>query len=636
MFMQQKTLKNAEEGTEGVRNPNIPDEEANNQFKVSDLQTCGKYIAFLSVVYFLMALSQVCNLLFMTFADRKPQVEDYCEKIYPKYTSTKTCNVTHCWIRAGNPPQNKICATKSYDFIPIRYDFDVPLEYVKLGTTMQNVGLMIGAIVAGNLADIYGRKKVLLTATVGLIVFLVVTPLSPSFAVFTILRFFDMLFTGGQHCVCNPFFMENLPDKHRMWMANVITYSPNYIILSGIAYLCKQWKTLSLAAAGISVIPLITLPFLKESPRWLIKKGKSDEALKAAAYIRKWDHQDSPEMEQKIISVVKKAAEDEQEKKKKGGKNYYVYHLFSDWNLGCYTLVFATSLFSASFVSFGVAYNMDALAGTVYINVIILGFLRWGINITAASLEYFFENIGRRLLHLVAVGFIATVMGVTFIIYRLTWPKIDAYKAAVKAGEKGDPSIHSIVLFTRYACLLAAAMCSEVFVLNAVQPSELFPTPVRSAGIAFIQIFNRLGTIVGPLVFIPSKHWPPAPFLLMFITSSADFLLYFLLVPETRGKRLPDHMPGEYPSDEMAALSSEALKSEKRFARSKIHRKKTKSKGKVIEKDDRQIHKDVRKKESGGSKKEIREGVEEKKTIEKETEKEGKQSASSLRSKQQG
>ncbi|VDN00244.1 unnamed protein product [Thelazia callipaeda] len=123
---------------------------------------------------------------------------DACDA-YPKYISTKTCNITHCWIRGGDPPMNALCAVKFYDFIPIRYDFDVPLEYVKLGTTMQNVGLMIGAIVAGNLADIYGRKKVLLTATVGLIVFLAVTPLSSSFAAFTILRFFDMLFTGGQH-----------------------------------------------------------------------------------------------------------------------------------------------------------------------------------------------------------------------------------------------------------------------------------------------------------------------------------------------------------------------------------------------------------------------------------------------------
>ncbi|VDM08626.1 unnamed protein product, partial [Wuchereria bancrofti] len=95
------------------------------------------------------------------------------------------------------------------------------------------------------------------------------------------------------------------------------------------------------------------------------------------------------------------------------------------------------------------------------------------------------------------------------------------------------------------------------------QPTELFPTPVRSAGIAFIQTFNRLGTIVSPLVFIPSKHWPPAPFLLMLITSATDFLLYFFLVPETRGKKLPDNMPGEEYAHESRTQSTDSTKDAK-------------------------------------------------------------------------
>lgn len=66
-----------------------------------------------------------------------------------------------------------------------------------------------------------------------------------------------------------------------------------------------------------------------------------------------------------------------------------------------------------------------------------------------------------------------------------------------------NSAIETISLVTRYAALLAAAMCTEVFVLDAVQPSELFPTPIRSGGNALIQVFNRLGTICSPLAFIP-------------------------------------------------------------------------------------------------------------------------------------
>uniref|UniRef100_A0A8R1XQV3 MFS domain-containing protein n=1 Tax=Onchocerca volvulus TaxID=6282 RepID=A0A8R1XQV3_ONCVO len=527
-------------------------------FKLADLQSCRKYVAFLTLVYFLMVLTQVCNLLFMTFADRKPTVKDFCEKQYPEYIASKNCSTNGtCWVTING---SKIfCASSHYDFIPIRNDFEVPNEYVKLGTTLQNIGLMIGAIIGGNLADIYGRKKVLFIATIGLMSSLLATSFAPSFIVFTLLRFLDMLFTGGKHCVSNPYFMENLPDKHRMWMATVVTYSPNYIILSGIAYLCKDWKKLSRVAAGLTTLPLIMIPFLKDTPRWLIKKGRIKEASKAVIYIKKWDEKISSEKAKQITCAVEKSVNEELEKSNKTSRNYYFYHLFTDRKLGSYAIVFATSLFSTSLISYGIAYNMDALAGTVYVNVIILGAARYTVNITAAATEYTIKRVGRRLLHCVSAGFIATTMGVIFIIYLFAWHQIEEYKAIVKIGEQGDPMIHAIVAFIRYASLIAAATCTELFVLNSVQPTELFPTPVRSAGIAFIQTFNRLGTILSPLVFLPSKHWPPAPFFLMFVFSMIDFLLYFFIIPETRGKKLPDHMPGELLEKEESTIRKSAV-----------------------------------------------------------------------------
>lgn len=63
---------------------------------------------------------------------------------------------------------------------------------------------------------------------------------------------------------------------------------------------------------------------------------------------------------------------------------------------------------------------MDALAGTVYVNVIILGAARYAINIIAAALEFTIQRVGRRLLHCVSAGFIAVMMGVIFIIYLFT------------------------------------------------------------------------------------------------------------------------------------------------------------------------------------------------------------------------
>uniref|UniRef100_A0A0R3RH07 MFS domain-containing protein n=1 Tax=Elaeophora elaphi TaxID=1147741 RepID=A0A0R3RH07_9BILA len=297
--------------------------------------------------------------------------------------------------------------------------------------------------------------------------------------------------------------------------------------------------------------------YLRDTPRWLIRKGRGKQAAKAVIYIKKWDKKVTSEEAKQITHSIEKSIQEEIENSNKVKRNYYFYHLFTDRKLGSYTIVFSVSLFSASLISYGIAYNMDALAGTVYANVIILGVTRYSINIIAATLEFTIRRVGRRLLHCVSAGFIMLLVGVIFIIYLFAWHQMKEYKTIMKAGGQGDPVIYVLITFTRYASLLASAMCTELFVLNCVQPTELFPTPVRSAGIAFIQLFNRLGTIISPLIFIPAKHWPPAPFFLMFITSAADFLLYIFIVPETRGKKLPDHMPNkESEEQELAAYKS--------------------------------------------------------------------------------
>lgn len=43
-------------------------EPTDETFKLSDLQSCRKYLIFFTIFYFLMVLTQVCSLLFMTFA----------------------------------------------------------------------------------------------------------------------------------------------------------------------------------------------------------------------------------------------------------------------------------------------------------------------------------------------------------------------------------------------------------------------------------------------------------------------------------------------------------------------------------------------------------------------------------------
>ncbi|VDO43436.1 unnamed protein product [Onchocerca flexuosa] len=212
-------------------------ESIDKSFKLADLQSCRKYVAFLTLVYFLMVLTQV------------------------NFAKSNTGNISR--------------ASSHYDFIPTRNNFEVPTEYVRLGTTLQSIGLVIGAIVASNLADIYGRKKgslcplekldslkiffkVLFIATIGLMLSLLATSFAPSFIVFTFLRFLDILFTGGKH-----------------WLVNLIKFHI----------------------------------YLKDTPRWLIKKGRSKEASEAAICIKKWGEISSEKVKH-ITYVVEKSVKE--------------------------------------------------------------------------------------------------------------------------------------------------------------------------------------------------------------------------------------------------------------------------------------------------------------------------------------
>ena len=69
-------------------------------------------------------------------------------------------------------------------------------------------------------------------------------------------------------------------------------------------------------------------------------------------------------------------------------------------------------------------------------------------------------------------------------------------------------------MLLRVTTLSAAAMCSQLYIVNAVVTSELFPTAVRNLAASFGQIASRTGAIMAPHLFYLAVDWSPLPFLL--------------------------------------------------------------------------------------------------------------------------
>ena len=124
---------------------------------------------------------------------------------------------------------------------------------------------------------------------------------------------------GGMTSITPVFVSENAPAEVRGRIAGLFqeflvfgttfAYWLDYGVSLRIKPSTKQWRV----PVAIQLIPgglmLIGLFFLKESPRWLMKQGRHDEALDSLAYIRNTERTD-PEVLHELAEV--RAAVDEE------------------------------------------------------------------------------------------------------------------------------------------------------------------------------------------------------------------------------------------------------------------------------------------------------------------------------------
>lgn len=144
-------------------------------------------------------------------------------------------------------------------------------------------GYLVGSFISGFAADKFGRRKTILWTLVLYSLFSASRGLSNDLVVFSILNFFTWVFVGAESCTVPPYLAELWPTRVRGklngWMMGFFAL--------GVA-LSPIWALNIIPAAGWRWALFLTLPFaligglmragLPESPRWLLKKGRADEA----------------------------------------------------------------------------------------------------------------------------------------------------------------------------------------------------------------------------------------------------------------------------------------------------------------------------------------------------------------------
>ncbi|MDC0601422.1 sugar porter family MFS transporter [Aliiglaciecola sp.] len=174
------------------------------------------------------------------------------------------------------------------------------LSKIELGWAVASLSLTatLAMMLSGPIADKYGRKPVLKAAALLFLVSAVLSALAPSFITLVIARMLGGLGVGAALIIAPMYIAELAPAKYRGRLVSLnqlnivvgitVAFFSNYLILS-MGSSEQTWvQNLNINEwnwrwmLGIEAVPallyFIALMFVPESPRWLLLKGRDQDA----------------------------------------------------------------------------------------------------------------------------------------------------------------------------------------------------------------------------------------------------------------------------------------------------------------------------------------------------------------------
>ncbi|KAI6171116.1 hypothetical protein M3Y97_01063900 [Aphelenchoides bicaudatus] len=157
--------------------------------------------------------------------------------------------------------------------------------FTTLFSQLQFVGVIVGTLIFGSLADVFGRKP---TAIVDLIIAtaaFILGGLAPNWQVLFISRFFFGVSVGGlipSITLC----MELILPEQRVPMRSLCNWGTARLGLTMCCFFFPEWRHATLSFIPFSITMLLIIVFvLPESPTWLHNRGRLQKMHKTEEYI---------------------------------------------------------------------------------------------------------------------------------------------------------------------------------------------------------------------------------------------------------------------------------------------------------------------------------------------------------------
>ncbi|XP_030040785.2 facilitated trehalose transporter Tret1-like [Manduca sexta] len=398
-------------------------------------------------------------------------------------------------------------------------DFPYDRSYDSWIASISPLAMMLGCLFAGAMSDGLGRKMGQLALVPFFVLGWCIMGFAKDITLMLVGRFITGLCTGS----IRPNGMVYIGEVTQPEYRSITLFCPTLAVHIGalISHIVGNyfyWRTSCFIFGLPNILCFLILLFLKESPLWLITKGKTDEGIEAFRLFRG----EGEAADKELASVLEK----QKEKPVKMTFSEFIHIIFSKGFMKALVTVFllfsAMQLCGVNMISF---YAQDVFKKTFSgeIDPFMLMIVTDCIRVAAAAGVCVFAKFCPRKLTFLTCCFLTTTVLFALVIYLYLQPSGLTWLA--------------LLLMVAYV-VIASAITS----LSWSFVAEIFPGSVRgfgsglSSGISFILLFVAVKITPGVMTNYGD--------IVMYggfatVTLIASVFLCFIL-PETNGKTLQD------------------------------------------------------------------------------------------------
>ena len=399
----------------------------------------------------------------------------------------------------------------------VRQQFHLTSVETEVAVSIVLAGAAIGAGFAGSFGDRYGRRPVLIVNAVLFGVFAVLTGMASSLPLFLAARFVIGVAVGVASMLTPLYIAELAPPNIRgaLVTLNQLAIVTGIVVAYYVDYLFSgsaNWRAMFISAVVPSVILLVALMFLPESPRWLVVRGRVDAAFRIL------DRVESTDEARRHLEELKMVTETDRLRFRDLFRGRFSKPLMIGVGLAIFqqiTGVNAIIYYTPTILQMaGFKSAQSAILATVLVG---------GVNliVTMAAL-LLVDRLGRRPLLLVGIG--GMMVSLTLLGYLFGAPHVS--RVAILSG-----------VLVYLACF--AIGLGPVFWLLI---SEIYPTTIRGQAMSVASVTIWIFDLVVSVTFLSLIGAVGAKFSFWIYAAACvvAFLFAFWLLPETKGRTLEE------------------------------------------------------------------------------------------------